>query len=186
MQRAKFEPAEVDGISVESVFKSQTSWQLPEEFGPLERTGPTITVLRLTLRPDGTLLECGSEGDNPQPVSASICEDRLREPIGAFFREMAPTYSTFRIANSWTPPMYKARPAVRSWGDRLAYRRDEQIFNSDKQTFSCYTPQSDGHADLLPDMCGDAPKATKTEIRWKHPGIVLQEETAVFAVKRTQ
>ena len=185
MERASFQPAtDVQGKSVASSYRSRATFE-PPVIDKKIHEGPSLFVTRLTLNPDGSLVECGTEGDDPDPITVKACERILQGEKGAFFKELSSTHSVFRIANAWTPPMYRPRPALRSWGERLAYRTDIEVFNPDKLNATpCYTLQSDGRADLLGKPCDGKQPATKADIRRAHPGITFRWESAIFAVKR--
>lgn len=184
MERATFQPArDSEGKTVASAYRSEATFE-PPVVDAKAHEGPRLTITRLTLNPDGSLVECGQEGDNPEPISVKECEKILQSERGAFFKQMAATHGVFRVANAWTPPMYKARPALSSWGERLAYRVDQEILNSRKLTFSCYTSHADGRVDLLGEGCVNMEKASKSDIRRGHPGIIIRWERAIFAVKR--
>lgn len=149
MSRANFEPARNEqGGPMLGAYRSKVTWQ-PPIIDKKVHEGPTLLVTRLTLNPDGTLVECGTEGDDPDPVTSRDCERILKGEKGPYLKEMAARYSTFRIASARTPPMYQPRPALKSWGDRLAYRSEVEVMNTEKVTFSCFASKSDGRADVL-------------------------------------
>jgi hypothetical protein len=184
LERASFQPARDDqGRPIASVYRSKATFE-PPVVDAKAREGPSLSITRITLNPDGSLVECGQEGDQPEPMSIKDCEQVLQSPKGAFFKEMAGSHKVFRIATAWTPPMYRARPALKSWGERLAYRIDEEIMNTEKLKFSCVTSKSDGRADLLGEGCVDQEKASPADIRRRHPGIVIRNEVAIFGVRR--
>lgn len=185
MERASFQPAnDAQGKAVASVYRSRATFEAPVVDKTVHE-GPRLLITRLTLSTDGSLVECGTEGDDPEPITMKACERILQGSSGTYFKQLASTYTVFRIATAWTPPMYKPRPALRSWGERLAYRADVEIFDPYKLTVTpCYTVQSDGRADLLGKPCEGKDVATKADKRRAHPGITLRSENAIFAVKR--